>query len=270
MAGDGGLNALRVSDGAFLRYVDLPGDEPAIVWIHGWQCSSTGELLPVATQPSLAGRRSVLVDLLGHGYSDKPHDFAYTMVDHARTVVELLDVLALQNCALVGHSMGGAIAIRVAAERPGVVTNLIMAEGNLDPDGEEVLDGQSEQEFVEKGFEELVASMRAQAQADPSGIAAVHLGMTELLEPRAVHRAAVSMSAGHHPSASSLLSSLSCGRWYLEGELSDPDPDFDKLIVELGATILRIARTGHAMGLENPRGLADTIAAVLGNAARPN
>jgi hypothetical protein len=39
MSGDGGLRAFRVSDGAFLRYLELPGDEPAIIWIHGWQCS---------------------------------------------------------------------------------------------------------------------------------------------------------------------------------------------------------------------------------------
>lgn len=32
---------------AFLRYIEIPGDDPALLWLHGWQCSSTGELLPV-------------------------------------------------------------------------------------------------------------------------------------------------------------------------------------------------------------------------------
>ena len=160
---------MRVSEGVFLRFLDIPGDDPPVVWIHGWQCSSTGELLPAAVQPPLAGRRSVLVDLLGHGYSDKPHDFSYTLVDHAQTVVELIDRLRIEECVLVGHSMGGEIAIRVAAARPGVVKTLVMAEGTVDPHGEEVFGGQTEDEFVSSGFAELVASQRSSAEADPGG-----------------------------------------------------------------------------------------------------
>ena len=48
---------------ALVRYVEVPGDDPPLIWLHGWQCSSTGELLPAAVQPSLQGRRSLLVDL---------------------------------------------------------------------------------------------------------------------------------------------------------------------------------------------------------------
>src|SRR5689334_24674564 len=131
---DSGLRAHFLErDGAFLRFLDIPGDGPPLVWVHGWQCSSTGELLPAAVQPSLKGRRSLLVDLLGHGYSDKPLDFSYTLVDHARTVVSLLDSLGVDECGLVGHSMGAEIGIRVASALPDVVTLLVMAEGTLDP-----------------------------------------------------------------------------------------------------------------------------------------
>jgi pimeloyl-ACP methyl ester carboxylesterase len=182
----------------------------------------------------LAGRRSVLVDLLGHGYSDRPHGFAYTLVEHARTVVELIDGLGIEECALVGHSMGGEIAIRVAATRPEVVSTLVMAEGTVDPHGEEVFDGQSEEQFVAQGFAELVASQRNSADADPAGIPAVHLGITQILEPRAVYRSDVSMRDGHDPSAPSLLASVSVERWYLEGELSEREPEFEAGLRELG------------------------------------
>ena len=76
--------------GAFLRYIEIPGDDPPLLWLHGWQCSSTGELFPAAVQPALNGRRSLLVDFLGHGYSDKPIDFAYRLEDHAQTIVTLI------------------------------------------------------------------------------------------------------------------------------------------------------------------------------------
>jgi pimeloyl-ACP methyl ester carboxylesterase len=263
MTGDGGLKAFQLSNGAFLRYVELPGREPPLLWIHGWQCSSTGELLPAAVQPPLAGRRSLLVDLLGHGYSDKPHEFAYTLPEHARTVVELLDALAWPDCALVGHSMGGEIAIRVAAARPHVVSTLVMLEGTIDPHGEAVFDGQSEADFVERGFTEMVTAMRRTAQDDPTGIPAVHLGLTELLEPRAVHRSDVSMRDGHEPSARSLLSGLSIDRWYLNGALSEREPELERGLAELGVSLLVVPDTGHAMGLQNPRGLAEAVAAIV-------
>lgn len=263
MAHQGGLRAFQVSDGVFLRYMELPGEGAPLVWIHGWQCSSTGELLPAAVQPPLAGRRSMLVDLLGHGYSDKPHDFAFTLVEHARTVVELFDALGIEDCALVGHSMGGEIAVRVAAARPGPVSALVMAEGTLDAHGEEVFGGQSEEEFVARGFGDMVASQRSTAEADPAGIPAVHLGMTQLLEPRAVYRSAVSMRDGHDPSARWLLAELTVPRWYFVGELSEPEPDFENLLRTLGVSLLRVPGTGHAMGLQNPRGFAEALAGVL-------
>jgi pimeloyl-ACP methyl ester carboxylesterase len=269
MSDQGGLGAFRVSDGVFLRYLDIPGDEPPVVWIHGWQCSSTGELLPAAVQPSLRGRRSVLVDLLGHGYSDKPHDFSYTLVDHARTVVELLDGLRVRECTLLGHSMGGEIAIRVAAARPSVVTRVVMAEGTVDPHGEEIFDGQSDEEYVDHGFGDLVASQRATANEDPAGIPAVHLGLTQLLEPRAVYRSEVSMRDGHEPSARSLLQGLTADLWYLEGRLSEPEPEFEAGLRAEGVTWLHVPDTGHAMGLQNPRGLADAVAAILAGTATP-
>src|SRR3954469_5225012 len=97
------------NDRAFLRYIEIPGEDPPLLWLHGWQCSSTGELMPVAVQASLRGRRSLLIDFLGHGYSDRPADFAYDDEAHARTIVTLVDGLGLRECGIVGHSMGGGI-----------------------------------------------------------------------------------------------------------------------------------------------------------------
>jgi pimeloyl-ACP methyl ester carboxylesterase len=163
--------------------------------------------------------------------------------------------------------MGGEIAIRVAAAHPGVVSTLVMAEGTVDPHGEVVFDGQSEDEFVSRGFAELVSSQRGSAESDPEGIPAVHLGLTQILEPRAVFRSDVSMRDGHEPSARSLLAGLSADLWYLEGELSEPEPDFEAGMRELGVSYLRVPDTGHPMGLQNPRGLADVIAAILSGTA---
>jgi len=250
-------------DRAFLRYIEVPGDDPPLLWLHGWQCSATGELMPAAVRPPLRGRRSLLVDFLGHGYSDKPLGFGYGVEDHARTIVALIDALELRKCGLVGHSMGGAVAILVAAARPGIVSLLVMAEGNVDAGGGVRLGGQTEDQFIHRGFREMLEAHFREAEAQPDGLRAAHLGIERLVEPRAIHREAVSIELERNPSIRSLLGKLEMPRWYLQGELSDPEPDLQRDLAAMGIGWKVVPQTGHAMGLQNPEGLAQSVAEVL-------
>jgi len=252
-----------LNDRAFLRYIEIAGDEPALLWLHGWQCSSTGELLPAAVQAPLRGRRSLLIDFLGHGYSDKPPDFAYGLEDHARTIVALIDALGLSECGLVGHSMGGAVTVHVGTARAEIVSLIIMAEGFIDCGGEELLDGQTEDGFVERGFGDLIEAQAKGAGAQPTGVPAAHLGITRLVEPRAIYREAVSMERGTDPSIRSLLDDMQIPRWYLHGALSDPEPDLQRDLAAMGVGWKVVPNTGHAMGLQNPAGLARAVAELL-------
>jgi pimeloyl-ACP methyl ester carboxylesterase len=251
------------ADRAFLRYIEVPGDDPPLLWLHGWQCSSTGELMPAAVQKPLRGRRSFLIDFLGHGYSDKPLDFGYRLEDHARTIVALIDALKLGECGLVGHSMGGAVAILVAAARPAVVSLLVMAEGSVGPAGDDGLGGQSEEQFVERGFPELLEGQEREAAAKPDGLRASHVGITRLVDPRAIYREAVSMEVETAPTLRSLLGGLQMPRWYLLGGLSDPEPAFEQEMARIGVGWKVVPRTGHPMGLQNPEGLAQSVADAL-------
>ena len=251
------------ADGAFLRFIEVPGDDPPLLWLHGWQCSSTGELMAAAIQAPLRGRRSLLIDFLGHGYSDKPRDFGYELADHARTIVTLIGGLGLGECGLVGHSMGGAVAILVAAARPAVVSLLVMAEGNLEPEGDDGLDGQSEGQFVESGFGDLLGRQEQEAVANPDGLRASHVGITRLVEPRAIYREAVSMEVETTPPLRSVLAGLDIPRWYLLGGLSDPEPQLEHEMAAIGVGWKVVPDTGHAMGLQNPLGLAQAVAEVL-------
>jgi pimeloyl-ACP methyl ester carboxylesterase len=260
-----GMKAVYLpNDRAFLRYIEVPGDDPPLLWLHGWQCSATGELMPAAVQAPLRGRRSLLIDFLGHGYSDKPPDFGYAREDHARTIVALIDALGLSECGLVGHSMGGAVAVHVATARATIVSLLIMAEAAIDAGGEEPLGGQTEDQFVERGFGELIEAQSREAEAQPDGLRAAHLAITRLVEPRAIHREAVSsLERGTNPSVRSLLRTLQMPRWYLQGEESDPEPDLQHDLAAMGVGWKVVPKTGHPMGLQNPEGLAQTVAEVL-------
>jgi len=247
-------------DRAFLRYVEVPGKDPPLLWLHGWQCSSTGELMATAVHAPLRGRRSLLIDFLGHGYSDRPLDFAYTREAHARSIVELIDGLGLVECGVVGHSMGGAVAVHVAAARPGVVSLLVMAEASIDPGGDQPFGGQPEDEFVERGFSELLEAQSFEAIANPEGIRAAHIGISRLVDPHALHREGISLERGTTPSVRSLLGKLEMPRWYLQGEFSDPEPNLERDLTAMGVSWRVVPKTGHPMGIQNPEGLAQAVA----------
>ena len=100
---------------ASMRFHDLPGRGPAILFVHGLGCASSCDYPRVAADPALALRRRLLVDLLGFGYSDAPAGFGYSVEDHAGTVAALVAGLELPAVDLVGHSMGGAVAVVAAA-----------------------------------------------------------------------------------------------------------------------------------------------------------
>lgn len=251
-------------DRAFIRFIEIPGDDPPLLWLHGMMCSSTGELMPAAVQPELRGRRHLLIDFLGYGYSDRPLAFGYTLEDHARTIVALIDALDLAECGVIGHSMGGGVAILVASARPHIVSLLIMAEGrlDLDPEGPDPIAAQSEQDFVERGFADLLDGQTRDAEALPQGLRATHLGITRLVAPYALYRAAVAHGRDTEPPLRSQLKDLEMPRWYLDGAESESwGPRDDLEAAGIGFKV--VPNTGHMMGIQNPGGLAQTIAEIL-------
>jgi len=83
-----------------------------------------------AAVPFFQGQyRLILVDLRGHGKSDKP-ETGYHIVDMARDLVGLLDQLGLERAHVVGSSLGAEVGLSMAANHPQRVASLI-CEGAL-------------------------------------------------------------------------------------------------------------------------------------------
>jgi esterase len=70
--------------------------------------------------------RVILVDQRNHGHSDWSDDFSYELM--ANDLKELLDDLSIQNCILMGHSMGGKTAMRFTQLYQGYVEKLIVVD----------------------------------------------------------------------------------------------------------------------------------------------
>ncbi len=118
-------------DGDRLAYTEFgTGPRPAIVFIHGW---GTYRSFLAAQQTSLASsRRTVAIDLRGHGASAAPLR-GCGVCNFAEDVVFLCETLGLEEVLLVGHGLGGAVALEVAAWRPGLVAGLAMIDGFVCP-----------------------------------------------------------------------------------------------------------------------------------------
>jgi len=108
------------------------GKGPALLLLHGLGCDST-TWLPVI--PRLAKRFTVIApDLLGHGRSGKPRA-DYSLGGYANGMRDLMTVLGIDRATVVGHSLGGGVAMQFAYQFPERTERLaLVAPGGFGPD----------------------------------------------------------------------------------------------------------------------------------------
>jgi pimeloyl-ACP methyl ester carboxylesterase len=253
----------------FLRYHELPGAEPVRLYLHGIALSSAS-FVHVSAHPALAGQRSLLVDFLGFGLSDRPQSFGYAMEEHAEVVAQLLDALSVRECQVVAHSMGGAVATILAQRRPDLISALVLAESNLVAGAgffTRRIVAATEEEYVEQQWAEDIAMFREGAPTDD--VLAAVLGMFEAAAPWAMHRSAVSLTREREPSYVDILVSLDARRTFLVGsktlEAPEPPPSGDDGAPLRGTDVpvVPVPEAGHAMMFHNPDGFANAVAAAL-------
>ena len=124
-----------------VKYVELHGERVAyreagsgevVVLIHGMAGSSDTWQ---AVMPQLAQRYRVIApDLLGHGQSAKPRT-DYSLGAFAAGLRDLLDELQISRATVVGHSLGGGVAMQFIYQHPEYCQRLILvSSGGLGPD----------------------------------------------------------------------------------------------------------------------------------------
>ncbi len=113
-----------------LSYSDIGVGDHCIVYLHGLG-SDRNDFLPACSYPGFAGFRLLVMDLPGHGLSSYPTGISLTVDDLAQALHEFVTTLRLKKIHLVGHSLGGAIALRYAAQFATNLVSFTNIEGNL-------------------------------------------------------------------------------------------------------------------------------------------
>jgi pimeloyl-ACP methyl ester carboxylesterase len=110
------------------------GKGTAVVLLHGFLENKTmwNALVPVLAEKY----RVITIDLLGHGHTD-PHGYLHTMEDNADMVHTVLSELRLRKVILVGHSMGGYVALAFAELYPEMVKAIALLNSTAKADSEE-------------------------------------------------------------------------------------------------------------------------------------
>jgi pimeloyl-ACP methyl ester carboxylesterase len=110
------------------------GEGTAVVLLHGFPLSAA---IWAPIRPALEGAcRLITPDLRGFGGSEKPEG-DYSMEALAADVASVLELLGVERYVLGGHSMGGYVALRLAAAHPERLLGIVLVDSKAAADNEE-------------------------------------------------------------------------------------------------------------------------------------
>lgn len=135
-------------------FYEVEGTGNAIVLIHGFLENST---MWKSIIPSLSERNKVIsIDLLGHGKSDCL-GYVHSMELFSETVEAVLKHLKIRKYTLIGHSLGGYVALAFADKNPAKVKGLCLLNSTSNEDSEERKDIRTRaNKMVQTNFESMV------------------------------------------------------------------------------------------------------------------
>ncbi|HET7174210.1 MAG TPA: alpha/beta fold hydrolase [Nocardioidaceae bacterium] len=119
-------------DGSRLEFTEYGGGDRLVVLLHG-QLMARRMHEPLARRLAAEGYRTVTLDLLGHGRSDRPADpKRYSTAIFARHVLALLDHLRADRAVIGGTSLGANVSLEVALAAPERLVGMILEMPVLD------------------------------------------------------------------------------------------------------------------------------------------
>jgi len=266
--------ASRFVEAAGLRWhVQTLGDGPAVLLLHG-SGGATHSWRDVA--PLLAARFAVIApDLPGHGFTTRPPDGRLTLDGIAADLRALLDALGVEPAGLVGHSAGGALALRLAAMQPpravvGINAALVPPNALLSAFAPlaQAIAGSSIVGTLAAALAESDFVFDSLMRSTGSRIAPAQLALYHAFARSSVHAGAVmAMFAGWNlASLDALLPSIRTPVTLVVGDRDGwvPPSDAGRIVRRLpDARVVTLAGAGHLAHEEQPARAAEIIAGAL-------
>lgn len=116
-------NKFNISDKYSINYVD-EGDGEPILMVHGnptWSFYYRNLIKEFSKT-----NRTIAVDNIGCGLSDKPQDYEYTLDNHINNLEKLVKDLNLKDITLIVHDWGGAIGMGYATRNPNNIKKVVI------------------------------------------------------------------------------------------------------------------------------------------------
>ncbi len=184
----------RNANGAAIRYEVEGEGEPTLVFIHGWSCHRMYWVEQFDRFQRV--RRVVSLDLMGHGESEAVRT-DWTIEAFADDVVTVCDALQLERVVLIGHSMGGPVALEAAKKLGSRVVAVVGVDSLHDVD----------RHLTDEQIEAFVAPFRADFVGTTDKFVREHLFLKDA-EPHLVDLVASRMSSVEPGPAIAMMESL--------------------------------------------------------------
>lgn len=126
---------LETRDGRIFAVELGGGSGTPVLALHGFPTSSW-DFAEAAEVLAASGRRIVLFDFLGFGFSDKPHDAGYSLFEQAEIAIAVARALGVERAHLWAHDMGTSVATELLALRersllPFEVASVVLMNGSV-------------------------------------------------------------------------------------------------------------------------------------------
>ena len=259
---------MRVDLGDVTLEVEDHGESVPVILLHGFPLSSA-MWTPIRTAVEHAARL-ITPDLRGFGCSDKPAA-GYGMGDLAGDIVRLADALGIDRFVLGGHSMGGYVALRIAAVCPERLAGLILVDTRAEADTAE---GRQRRDTgiarIAAGdapafLDEFVAGLIGPSSTSRAPRLFVELrSIAAEASPRALAGCLAGMR--DRPDSAGLLPALDVPALVVVGRedsLTPPASSRAMAAALPGARLVEIASAGHTPSMERPIPTAEAILAFL-------
>ncbi|MGH7699437.1 MAG: alpha/beta fold hydrolase [Gemmatimonadales bacterium] len=269
-AGRAARESLRVPAGDAEISVEVRGDGPPMLFVHGFPFDRAMWRHQLA---ALARVKRIAPDLRGAGASSVPAD-GYSIARYADDLVAVLDALAVRRAVVCGLSMGGYVALDLVRRHPDRVGALVLADTRAEADSEEAKRGRNEMiALAERGGPAAVAERllprilaRATFEEQPELVAEVRAMMHRWPLPALT---GALRALRDRPDATASLPAIAVPTLVLVGadDQLTPPPGAERLAAAIrGAQLAVIPAAGHLAPLEQPlavgRALGDFLASL--------